>query len=289
MLMASRTRAYWQLLAAEIQNRAPVIKIKINGLCTNRCVFCPFHSDPEKLEVKDLTRFFDMIENPKYRRIDINGGEPTLHPRFLEICTFLKDRFKGRVALHLGTNLIPIARNDARWSRIREEVFSTFDMISVGCDDEHKNIQHLEEFAPIIVGKGIRLSVNVMTAYCSQDIKDRIIALKKAVGFRVSYSDVHHYYEDRPVVNEAMIPCRRQVHELMLNCNGEGFFCFHQEFEEPVFNLHTVEKDALNYFLSEYVPDPYRFCGVCTLYKPKRGLAFRARIQRGLSRIGASA
>lgn len=289
MLKANRARAYWQLLAAEVQTRAPVIKIKINGLCTNRCVFCPFHSDPEKLEVEDLARFFDMIENPKYRRIDINGGEPTLHPRFLEICAFLRDRFKGKVALHLGTNLIPVARKDERWSRVLEEVLRTFDMISVGCDDEHKNIHHLEELAPIIVGNGIRLSVNVMADYCSEDIKDRIVALKKAVGFRVSYSDVHHYYEDRAVVNTAMIPCRRQVHEFMLNCNGEGFFCFHQEFEEPVFNLHTVEKEELNYFLSEYVPDPYRFCGTCSLYKPKRGPAFRARVQRGLVRIGASA
>ena len=286
--MADRLKANRQLLAAELQTRAPIIKIKINGLCTNRCVFCPFHSDPEKLEVEDLVRFFDMIEKPTYRRIDINGGEPTLHPRFLEICDFLRDRFKGRIALHLGTNLIPIARKDARWSRVREEVLRTFDMISVGCDDEHKNIQYLEEFAPMIVHSGIRLAVNVMTEYCSEEIMDRIAALKQAVGFRVSYSDVHHYYENRSIVNTAMIPCRRQAHEFMLNSNGEGVFCFHQEFEEPLFNLHTVQKHELNYFLSEYVPDPYRFCGACSLYSPKRGPALRAHVQRGLSRIGVA-
>ncbi len=287
--MANRFKADWQLLAAELQTRVPIIKIKINGLCTNRCVFCPFHSDPKKLEVEDLARFFDLIERPTYRRIDISGGEPTLHPRFREICGFLRDRFKDRIALHLGTNLIPIARKDTRWSRVRHEVLSTFDMISVGCDDEHKNIHLLEELAPVIVDKGIHLAVNVMNDYCSESILSRVLTLKRAFGIRVSYSDVHHFYENRSVVNPAVIPCRRQVHEFMLNCNGDGFFCFHQEYEEPLFNLHTVRKEELNYFLSEYVPDPYRFCGACPLYRPKPGPALRARIQRGLSRIGVSA
>ena len=40
--------------------RSSTIKIKINGLCVNRCVFCQFNSDPSLLEVKDIEYFFSL-------------------------------------------------------------------------------------------------------------------------------------------------------------------------------------------------------------------------------------
>ncbi len=277
--MARKLKTYWSLLAAELTARAPIIKIKINGLCNNRCVFCPFHSDPDKLEVKDLAHFFDMIEKPRYRRIDINGGEPTVHPRFLDICDFLNERFKGRVALHLGTNLIPMARRTGKFSEMFDVVLNTFDMLSVGCDDEHGNIDELEQLGPEIVKAGCLLSVNVMQDYCSDETKARILALKKRLGFNVSFSAVHHFYEERTVLNDTMAPCSRNVHELMMNCNGDVFFCFHQEFEEPLFNLFTVSKEELNYYLNDHIPEPYQFCAYCPLYKPKTAPFLWAKVQ----------
>jgi len=162
------------------------MKIKINGVCVNSCAFCPFHGDPRRLEVNDIANFFDMIEKPKFCSIDINGGEPTIHPHFPQICAFLKERFKGRVILTLGTNLIPISWSRGRYPEIYQRVLETYDVVAVGCDDEHKNIHLLERMAPQIISAGLRLNVNVVKAYCSDATRQRILAMNTTSELVVS-------------------------------------------------------------------------------------------------------
>lgn len=282
-----RFKTYWALIVTELSPRASVIKIKINGQCVNRCAFCKFHSDRRRLEVEDLEGFFNKIESPRYNRIDINGGEPTLHPHFSEICDFLKNRFKGKQVLYLGTNLIPLARRATGSAAFKEryrKALDTFDVISVGCDDEHHNIDALEQLGPEIIQSGHLLFVNVVKAYCSPRTKRRILALKHRLGMKVFFSDVHHFYADRQMLTDRTLPCNRRVKELLIDCNGDTFFCFHQEVEQPIFNLHTVTPEDLHYYLNDYLPEPYRFCGCCTCYRPDLVKSLRTR----LSRIGAT-
>jgi hypothetical protein len=280
--VVKRLRTYLALAAAEVSTRTSIVKVKINGRCVNRCCFCPFHSDPHLLEADDLTRLFDMIERPRFHRIDINGGEPTLHPRFAEIAALLRQRFGGRVVLHLGSNLIPLAPRGPRARRRLQVALDGFDMLSVGCDDEHRNVHCLEQLAPEIVGSGRLLCVNVMEQYCSADTRRRILAVRDRVGMRVSFSQVHHFYAERPRPNDTSVPCRHRTRELLVNCNGDAFFCFHQEMEAPLFNLHTVTRDALNWYLNDYLPEPYRFCAACPCYST--GLADRVRTRVRLPR-----
>ncbi len=289
--MKASPRTYWNLLSAELTHRVPKIKIKINGFCPNKCSFCPYHDDPRRLNVKDLAHFFDMIENPRYKRIDINGGEPTVHPQFMEICDFLRERFKGKVALHLGTNLIPLShrRKKAKLASMFDKVMDTFDMISVGCDDEHMNIDHLEELGPEIIKSGKRLCVNVMEEYCSPELLTRLHDLKDRTGMRISFSAVHHFVHEGPARNDTSVPCNRIVHELLMDCNGDAFFCFHQEFAKPMFNLFTVTKEELNYYLEKNMPEPYRFCDNCVLYKPQIVPLMKKKTHDMLSAVGMAA
>ncbi|MFH0725646.1 MAG: hypothetical protein V2B19_04725 [Pseudomonadota bacterium] len=280
-------KTYWGLLSTELSPRASVIKIKINGQCVNSCAFCKFHNDRRRLEAGDLAGFFDKISFSRYKRIDINGGEPTLHPHFSEICDFLKKRFKGKQVLYLGTNLIPLARRASGSAAFKERyrnVLDTFDVISVGCDDEHHNIDALEALGPEIIQSGHLLYVNVVTAYCSPGTKKRILSLQQRLGMRVSFSDVHHFYAGRQMHDDRSLPCNRRVKELLINCNGDAFFCFHQELEEPIFNLHTVTPAELNHFLNDYIPEPYHYCGCCPCYRPGLAKSLRA----SLSAIGAN-
>jgi hypothetical protein len=53
----------------------------------------------------------------------------------------------------------------------------------------------------------------------------------------------------------------------VLDCNGDTFFCWHQEWEDPLFNLFTVTRKELNYYLDDYDPEPYRFCPCCENYR----------------------
>ena len=155
--MIKKLRTYTNLFAAEISRRASVLKMKINGRCVNNCVFCLFHKDSNRLEVQDIANFFNKLTKPRFRRTDINGGEPTIHPHFLEICALLRQRFGGKIPLRLGINLIPLARRRDRSSTFAkrfEAVLDTFDVILVGCDDEHHNIEYLEELGPEIIQAG---------------------------------------------------------------------------------------------------------------------------------------
>lgn len=249
--------------------RVETVKFKINGQCINKCRFCPFHDDPSLLEVADIARFFDMIGRKTFKSLVINGGEPTIHPRFSDICTYLKEKCKDRMFLSLGTNLIPFALSRGRYAGLKETVLDTFHRLEVGCDDEHRNIDYLERFAPEIVGAGIMLDVNVMPEYCSKETKDRILALRDQYSLNVTFSELHHYYESRPVINDISIPCKKRAQKLLINCNGDAFFCYHQEMEKPIFNLFAVTKEDLMHFIEQYDPGSYRFCECCPRYMPE--------------------
>jgi hypothetical protein len=244
------------------------LKLKINGKCVNKCRFCLFHDDPQRLEVKDIDHFFSMINNYAFNTIVINGGEPTIHPRFLEICEYLKTRFKNRCRLALGTNLIPWHFKKGKYAQLQDTIFETFDGIRVGCDDEHRNIEHLEYFAPIIVGAGLSLAVNVIREFCCEKTKKRILAVKKKHGINVTFSEIDHFYGSKPVINKSSKPCKKSARDLLINCNGDAFFCFHQEVEQPLFNLFTTSSEEVAFYLNEFEPEPYKFCSCCSHYRP---------------------
>jgi len=244
------------------------LKLKINGRCVNKCRFCIYHNDPHLLEVKDIDHFFSMTNNHEFKLITINGGEPTIHPRFLDICAYLKTRFKNRWPLLLGTNLIPWRFKKGRYAELQKSILETFDGIKVGCDDEHHNIEHLEYFAPIIVSAGIGLSVNVIREFCNDETKQRILAVKKKYGIWVSFSEIDHFYNSRPVINKLSKPCKNRARALEINCNGDAFFCFRQEMEKPLFNLFTTSSEELAFYLNDFEPEPYKFCSCCSHYRP---------------------
>lgn len=249
--------------------RASAIKLKINGRCVNRCSFCKFHDDPNLLEVQEIASFFEMLDGHRYRGVIVNGGEPTIHPRFLEICDYLADRFQGKVHLALGTNLIPLVRSSERYRTIYRKVLSTFDHIEVGCDDEHHNIDILEKLAPHIVDHGLTMMVNVVTDYCSPETFQRIEVLTRRLGIILAQSDVHHFYAGRPITHAMPTPCRHRFHNLAIECNGNAFFCYHQEFEQPLFNLFHVTKIELDHYLAHHDPGIFKYCPVCRIYEPE--------------------
>jgi hypothetical protein len=209
-----------------------------------------------------------MTNNHEFKLIIINGGEPTIHPRFLDICAYLKSRFKNRCRLSLGTNLIPWRLKKGKYAQLQDTIFETFDGIRVGCDDEHRNIEHLEYFAPIIVSAGLGLAVNVMREFCSEETKERILAVKKKHGIHVTFSEIDHFYESRPVINKISQPCKKSTRAFLINCNGDAFFCYHQEMEKPLFNLFTTSSEEVALYLNEFEPDPYKFCACCSYYRP---------------------
>jgi hypothetical protein len=266
--------------------RLETVKLKINGCCVNRCVFCPFHESPHLLEVADIARLFHLLGKRRLAAIIVNGGEPTLHPRFADIGAFLGQRFKGRVPLILGTNLLPLAGSPTRRAALYAHLLETYDGVEVGCDDEHRNIDAVERFAPDIVSRGLRLQINAMADYCGAATRARILAVRDRCGATVTFSQVHHDYRTQPVVNALAAPCRKRARDLLVNCNGDVFFCYHQELEAPLFNLFRVTPAEWDYYIRRHDPAYYRFCACCPAYEPQRALAaVMQRAGRALDRL----
>lgn len=244
------------------------MKLKINGRCVNKCSYCKFHDDPSLLEVRDIEKFFEILGHQSFAGLIINGGEPTIHPRFMDICDFLSDHFTGKVLLRLGTNLIPLARSSERYQNIYKKVLSTFDHLDVGCDDEHNNIDVLESLAPDITRQGLSITVNVVNGYCSEQTLGRIKAVECLPGITVNLSNVYSTYEGRRVRNSVLAPCRHRFRNFVMDCNGNTFFCYQQEYEKPLFNCFSVKRDEMLYFMNYYDPGIFKFCSYCDLYEP---------------------
>lgn len=104
--------------------RVNAVKFKINGRCINKCRFCPFHNDPHQLEVRDIAHFFDIAGNKPFKRLVVNGGEPTIHPRFSDICIYLRKHCQDQI-ISLGTNLIPFSWSSGRYTNLKETIFET--------------------------------------------------------------------------------------------------------------------------------------------------------------------
>jgi len=258
------------------------LKLKINGRCINKCKFCLFHNDSHLLEVKDIEHFFSMTSNHVFTSITINGGEPTIHPRFLDICAYLKKQFKNRCFLTLGTNLIPWRWEKGRYAGMPDFILKTFDRIEVGCDDEHRNIEVLEYFTPIITGAGLMLTVKVLREYCNDKTKKRILAIKKKYRIKVSFSELDHFYKSRSIIEKISTPCKNSARDLLINCNGDAFFCYHQEMEKPLFNLFKTSSEEIAIYLNEFEPKPYHFCSCCSHYHPVSDSSYPLQKLKGL-------
>jgi len=242
------------------------IKFKINNTCMNECSFCQFNNNPEKLYVKDLNDFFNKISKNnfiKFRRIIINGGEPTIHPEFLDISKYLKDRFEGNKIIQLGSNLKLFEISNKNTQKRLEAIFETYQKVSIGCDDEHQNIDIVEKLIPEFYRRRIKININSINGYYSNKTMHRLLNLKKKYGVNLMFSPLAHYWEDKPFLGNPGL-CRDRRRDFLVNCNGDAFFCYQQELMKPVFNIHCIDQKVLNYYLFEYIPSKkYNFCMNC--------------------------
>jgi len=241
------------------------VKLKINGRCMNSCRFCVFHSRDELLELADVQRVVEALGEHWRGQVILNGGEPTIHPRFVEIAEGLNAMAPG-LRRGLGTNLRLFEAH--RPTRQREwcTVISCFSLVQVGCDDEHANIDIVELRVPELRAEGLEVYINCLDGYYSARTRDRLLALDARVGSRTRFSSplVHaNFSADKPHP-DARYLCDKRRREVLIDCDGSIYFCFHQEFIEPAGNLHHLDWRPLADLLLLGAPErPYRACAAC--------------------------
>lgn len=86
------------------------LSIHVTDLCNSQCSFCvvasPLYSN-DSIDYAQVLSFLEANRNEGYQVVNLHGGEPTVHPRFLEILRAI--HCLGYPELHLQTNGIKLS------------------------------------------------------------------------------------------------------------------------------------------------------------------------------------
>lgn len=125
--------------------RMKVIQIEITNACSLQCSQCTrfvgHHKKPFFMDLDMVAKAIDSLKGFK-EQIGIMGGEPTLHPRFKEICGLAEKMIPNRRQRALWTN-------GCKWDEYRKIINQTFDPDMVIYND-HKDLE-TGEHQPLLV------------------------------------------------------------------------------------------------------------------------------------------
>jgi len=253
------------------------IKVKINGRCMNACRFCTFHGRPERLEWAHVARVLHAAPEGWTGQVLVNGGEPTLHPSFVAIAQALHALRPG-CRVGVGSNLrlfermaegfVVSPRVLARW----KVMLACFDLVQIGCDDEHRNLDVVVRLVPELRARGVDVYLNCLLEAASEGTLARLRALAERTGCHVRFSHITPRGTQRRSESEPAsdVLCAKRCRELLVDCDGALHFCFNQELERPVGNLHALDDEALRRLVRGYVPaQPFGACGSCERFQPE--------------------
>lgn len=89
------------------------LSIHLTDLCNSECAFCvvasPFYTR-DSVAYDDVVRFLEEHAGGGYGTVNLHGGEPTIHPRFIETLDLILAL--GYREIHLQTNGIRLADPD---------------------------------------------------------------------------------------------------------------------------------------------------------------------------------
>ncbi len=78
------------------------IDLEITDLCNNRCIFCATHRQVDPLSLPEIRFKLIKAKEENFDRIDLSGGEPTIHKDILAIVS--SARRLGFTTIYFKTN-----------------------------------------------------------------------------------------------------------------------------------------------------------------------------------------
>ena len=90
----SSRQSFSRLSCAELEYPVGVVTMEITNRCNLRCLHCYNDSGPHRnhLSTTEIECIVDKLDRMNVGRISLSGGEPLLHPHFLDIATTIRDR-----------------------------------------------------------------------------------------------------------------------------------------------------------------------------------------------------
>lgn len=249
-------------------NRINTIKIKITNFCMNNCSFCIFHKRTNQLSFEVVDKIINSIPEIWQGQLVINGGEPTLHKNFIQISELLRNKFpKNRFGL--GTNLRIFEKQTKKSTNIFNAIIKNYDLFQIGCDAEHKNIEIVEKLVPIFRHNNKDVYINCIEEYSNIEINKRLKNLDNNFGSKTLFSPVlnHNEHTILEAVNEKQL-CKKRQSDILIDADGEIFFCFKQSFEKSLGNVKNANiKELHSIFFETNIDYMYNACYKCSYYE----------------------
>ena len=88
----------------------PTLSIHVTDLCNSACSFCvvasPFYTK-DSVDYRSVVDFLHANANQGFDTVNLHGGEPTIHPRFIDMLKLIREL--GYPQAHVQTNGIRMA------------------------------------------------------------------------------------------------------------------------------------------------------------------------------------
>lgn len=244
-----------------------ILKVKITNRCNRDCCFCVFNSIETGYDLS-FEKYKIIIEKLKklhFYKFHINGGEPLIHPQFVEMTKYAKEAFPN-VKMVLGTNAILLNNAD-----IINFVSDYYDEICIGCDLEHKNIEYVEKAVPQILNRNnnIKIIINSIIEYANSTFFERLDALKGRFKEQIILvnNNVYHVKEGKPINQLTNLCVNNSSSNLLIQENGQCYRCFNCEVPaDREFNIFDSDFDTK---VQQRHMKHYKYCAWCKLYKAK--------------------
>lgn len=117
------------------------LSIHLTDLCNSECTFCVVGSPlytKDTVNYSDIISFLETNKNDNYDVVNLHGGEPTIHPRFVDTLDSILEL--GYPQIHLQTNGIKLAQKEFA-AQITDRKITKFIISLHGDQSEYQDSQ----------------------------------------------------------------------------------------------------------------------------------------------------
>ncbi len=146
MITSNKIEIYWDRVLSPTPSPVTA-ELFLTEFCNNKCHYCRYgNTTGGKISLSDFKLYVNRLKSLGVRGVNLTGGgEPTVHPQFMEICQYLDSI---DLPYGINTNLnIPLDFANPRWLKVSIDAISREDYQEKrGVDSLEKVISNIISF-----------------------------------------------------------------------------------------------------------------------------------------------
>ncbi|MDD3301235.1 MAG: radical SAM protein [Patescibacteria group bacterium] len=216
-----------------VSNNSSIFEVsyELTNICNLRCLHCLNNSgneDPEALSTGEIFKLIDDLKKINVTKIYLTGGEPSLHPDFDAIATYIKSK---NIEIALASNGMDIANKISIIKKTVSNVSVSMDGIGE-THDKFRNTQgsfdNLINSISLLRNNGVKVRISSMIWKENIGQLEQMIVLAKKMGvYRIHFSMLVSAGRAADNINKIALAdddygtVIKQIHKLIEKYSGE--------------------------------------------------------------------